>query len=247
MNCCFRRLCSAPNKRTTRALSPLHSSSSIFVEPICAARHSLTVFAFCSPSALLILKFLCKMALVSSPRTCTESSERTYAASGEEQTSERPSTQIDQRQELNDTNHTADPSDRRRMLELVRSHSRSIIQSASNAGSNINPFLDSHPKLDPSSPEFDSMEWAKAFLHHSKTDPDRYPRPQVGLSFRNLSVHGFGNDTDFQKNVLNVLLQGPMMAKQWISQRRQRIDILKDFDGLIRSGEILLVLGRPGR
>lgn len=188
------------------------------------------------------------MALSGSPSKSTEESERTYTATDlEEESTERPPTQADNPQRLNGAGDTDGASTRRRMIELVRSHSVRIVQSASNSGSNINHFLSSHPKLDPSSPEFEAIEWAKAFLDHSKSDPDRYPRPQVGISFRDLGVHGYGSDTDYQKTVLNVLLQGPMMVKQWISQRRRRVDILRDFDGLVRSGEMLLVLGRPGR
>lgn len=151
-----------------------------------------------------------------------------------------------------DSSPQRDPSpygsgNRRQINDLIRTYSAGLTRSASNAGPDVNPFLDSNPLLDPNSPDFDAIEWAKALLKHSSAYPDRYPRPQVGVAYKSLSVHGFGRDTDFQKNVLNVLLQGPMIAKEWISQRQQKIDILRNFDGLVRSGEMLLVLGRPGR
>lgn len=137
---------------------------------------------------------------------------------------------------------------RRRTNELVRSYSLGLTRTCSRAGPEpgVNPFLDPSPKLDPNSPDFDAKEWAKALLHHSATEPDKYPRHQAGVAFRNLSVHGFGGDTDYQKDVLNVFLQFPLLVKQWLSHRRRKVDILTNFDGLVRSGEMLLVLGRPG-
>ncbi|KAI1102526.1 ABC-2 type transporter-domain-containing protein [Jackrogersella minutella] len=110
----------------------------------------------------------------------------------------------------------------------------------------VNPFLDSHPELDPNSPQFNARKWTKTLLHAFSQEPEKYPRPPVGVSWRSLSVHGFGKDTDYQKDILNILLRAPLIAREWISHRQRKIQILDDFDGLVRSGEMLLVLGRPG-
>ncbi|KAF9878804.1 hypothetical protein CkaCkLH20_03704 [Colletotrichum karsti] len=134
-----------------------------------------------------------------------------------------------------------------RMNDLVRPYSLDLVRSASRLDATINPFLSSHPSLDPRSPDqFNAKKWAKALLQHSSHHPERFPRLEASVAWRNLSVHGYGTDTDYQKDVLNVLLQGPMMVKQFFSNRRQKIDILRDFDGIVKSGEMLLVLGRPG-
>jgi hypothetical protein len=132
---------------------------------------------------------------------------------------------------------------------MVRGYSVNLVRTTSRAGvgGGINPFLNSHPNLDPNSPEFDARAWAKALIHHSAVDPDRYPRHPTGVAFKNLGVHGFGSDTDYQRTVLNILLTGPTLFREWIRQRQQKIDILRDFDGLVESGQMLLVLGRPGR
>ncbi|KAL2884521.1 Multidrug resistance protein [Colletotrichum sp. CLE4] len=130
---------------------------------------------------------------------------------------------------------------------LVRPYSLDLIRSASRLDPGINPFLSDHPALDPSCrEEFNAKKWARALLQHSYHNPEDYPRLEAGVAYRNLSVHGFGTDTDYQKDVLNVLWQAPMMIKQAVSKRRQKIDILREFDGIIKSGEMLLVLGRPG-
>ncbi|KAI1093930.1 ABC-2 type transporter-domain-containing protein [Rostrohypoxylon terebratum] len=110
----------------------------------------------------------------------------------------------------------------------------------------VNPFLDKRPELDPNSPQFDARKWAKTLLHAFAQEPDKFPRPPVGVSWRNLCVHGFGKDTDYQKDILNVLWRAPLIAREWISSRQQKIQILDRFDGLVKSGEMVLVLGRPG-
>lgn len=111
----------------------------------------------------------------------------------------------------------------------------------------VNPFLDKRPELDPNSPQFNARKWAKTLLHAFAQEPDKFPRPPVGVSWRNLCVHGFGKDTDYQKDILNVLWRAPLIAREWISSRQQKIQILDHFDGLVKSGEMVLVLGRPGR
>ncbi|KAL0942888.1 multidrug resistance protein cdr1 [Colletotrichum truncatum] len=131
--------------------------------------------------------------------------------------------------------------------EMVRSYSMELVHTTSRFDHSINPFLSSHPSLDPNCPEqFNAKKWARALLHHSVHKPDQYPRLEAGVSWHNLSVYGHGTDTDYQKDVFNVLLRGPMMILQYLSNRRQKVDILTDFEGLVRSGEMLLVLGRPG-
>lgn len=138
-------------------------------------------------------------------------------------------------------------SDEQNIRELVRRHSLNLVRKTSRADDAINPFLESHPHLNPSSAEFDARAWAKALLHHSAVDPDTYPRHTAGVAFKQLGVYGFGSDTDYQRTVLNALLTGPALLKQWVCQHRQKIDILRDIDGLVESGQMLLVLGRPGR
>lgn len=129
----------------------------------------------------------------------------------------------------------------------IRSSSMVLTRSMSRVDPHINPFLEAHPELDPSSPHFNSISWAKAFLRHSIDDPEQYPRHRMGVAYQSLSVHGFGKETDYQKTVANVFLQAAGMVRDLMApSKRRRIDILTNFDGLVKSGEMLLVLGRPG-
>ena len=140
---------------------------------------------------------------------------------------------------------TRSPNDER-VTELARSFSHTAARGSAGP-QNLNPFLSPTPSLDPNSAQFDARHWAKTLLHAFSQDPDQYPRQPLGVSWRYLGVHGFGRDTDYQKDVLNVLWRAPLIVKEAISHRRQKIQILNEFDGLVRSREMLLVLGRPGR
>ncbi|KAM0407508.1 hypothetical protein ACHAPD_012178 [Fusarium lateritium] len=130
------------------------------------------------------------------------------------------------------------------MAQLARRFSLTRTYSA--LSTNINPFLSKDARLDPKSPEFSPEYWVKAMLHAFSQDTGKYPRHTAGVSWRGLSVHGFGDPTDYQKDVFNVAWRGPLNAFNSFANRQQKINIINDFDGLVESGELLLVLGRPG-
>ncbi|PQE26852.1 ABC transporter CDR4 protein [Rutstroemia sp. NJR-2017a BVV2] len=112
----------------------------------------------------------------------------------------------------------------------------------------VNPFFGSNdPTLDPSSEKFSSRAWVKNLVQIQSRDPERYPNRTAGVAYKNLNAHGFGVATDYQKTFGNYPLEIAGMAKRVLGVSKQtKIQILRDFDGLIRSGEMLVVLGRPG-
>ncbi|KAF3401388.1 ABC transporter CDR4 [Talaromyces pinophilus] len=72
-------------------------------------------------------------------------------------------------------------------------------------------------------------------------------RLQLGVSFRNLKCHGFTYSSTFQHTVLSYAIVLPRLIARWLSgQEPQRVQILRNFDGVVHAGEMLLVLGRPG-
>lgn len=144
------------------------------------------------------------------------------------------------------TSGVSSKDDNDRIAELARSFSHTAAKRSSGTQS-LNPFLSPTPSLDPNSTQFDPRSWARTLLHAFSLNPDQYPRQPLGVSWRYLGVHGFGRDTDYQKDVLNVLWRAPLIAREYISHRKRKIQILNEFDGLVKSGEMLLVLGRPGR
>ncbi|OJJ45647.1 hypothetical protein ASPZODRAFT_98405 [Penicilliopsis zonata CBS 506.65] len=111
-----------------------------------------------------------------------------------------------------------------------------------------NPFVETKEDstLNPYGPNFNPRHWMKNLLAIRLRDPERYPERTAGIAFRNLSVHGFGSPTDYQKDVANSVLQIGALVRTLSGTGKQKIQILRDFDGLVRSGEMLVVLGRPG-
>jgi ATP-binding cassette subfamily G (WHITE) protein 2 (PDR) len=132
-----------------------------------------------------------------------------------------------------------------RLTVLAKSISSELRQQGNQP---INPFGSENPALDPHSSEFSIAAWLQAVMSITSRDPEKYPRGVAGVAYKDLSAHGVGETTDYQKTFGNYPLELVKFAKKLMSQGESaKIQILRDFDGLVRSGEMLLVLGRPGR
>ncbi|KAF9886304.1 hypothetical protein FE257_011563 [Aspergillus nanangensis] len=102
------------------------------------------------------------------------------------------------------------------------------------------------PRLDPAHPNFDHRRWAQSILkalHESRITP----QPQ-GVVFTDLGVSGSGSALQLQETLLSQLMAPFRSATRLFSGDKviSRRQILHNFDGLLQSGELLLVLGRPG-
>jgi ATP-binding cassette subfamily G (WHITE) protein 2 (PDR) len=102
-------------------------------------------------------------------------------------------------------------------------------------------------QLNPHSPNFNARAWAKSILNLQLREPEKSTMRSAGIAFRDLNVHGFGSDTDYQKTVGNIFWEGVEVAKKVFGVGQRKIQILRGFDGLLESGEMLVVLGPPGR
>ena len=131
--------------------------------------------------------------------------------------------------------------------DLARALTQASIKNAT--GDHVNPFADAeNAALDPLSGKFSYKVWTKNVLGIQSRDPERYPARVAGISYRNLSAYGFGVATDYQKTFGNYPLELGGLFKRIIGRREKtKIQILRNFDGLVKSGEMLVVLGRPGR
>ena len=111
-----------------------------------------------------------------------------------------------------------------------------------------NPFLGvpQGSLCDPASENFSAKAWISNLAGFISKEPQRYLVRTLGVSFRHLNVSGFGTPTDYQKTVGNIPLELGVIFRWLMGTRKHQIQILKDFNGVIRSGEMLLVLGRPG-
>ena len=103
---------------------------------------------------------------------------------------------------------------------------------------------DEESPLNPNGPNFSSRAWAKAVAGFVAGEGHNFRTS--GVAFQNLNVHGFGSATDYQKDVVNIWLEAIGLVRRLTGNGQRRIDILRDFDGLVRKGEMLVVLGPPG-
>lgn len=99
------------------------------------------------------------------------------------------------------------------------------------------------PALDPYSKSFNYEAWSRHRLRQLK----ECPNVEMGVAFRDLNVHGFGSPTDYQKTFADLpSLTLDSVLKLLGRDRNRKINILQHLDGLVKPGEMLLVLGRPG-
>ncbi|KAJ5949948.1 hypothetical protein N7454_001532 [Penicillium verhagenii] len=98
--------------------------------------------------------------------------------------------------------------------------------------------------LDPGSAEFDLQKWLRNMIQGVKSEGIRMKN--AGIVFKNLHVTGTGSALMLQETVADFLM-APLRIGEFIKGfKSEPKTILADFNGLIKSGEMLLVLGRPG-
>jgi ABC-type multidrug transport system fused ATPase/permease subunit len=68
----------------------------------------------------------------------------------------------------------------------------------------------------------------------------------LGVSYQDLNVYGFRTTSDYHHTVVNYPLRLASVFTTQKSRNKSKVNILQGFDGVIQSGEMLLVLGRPG-
>ena len=98
------------------------------------------------------------------------------------------------------------------------------------------------PEFDPNSPSFNFFLWMRKFLQLLEGENIKVRRS--GFTFKNLNVSGKGSALVFQKNVGSIFMQ-PFRIREIFSHPPEK-QILRNFTGHVDSGELLIVLGRPG-
>ncbi|KAK1150127.1 hypothetical protein N8T08_000026 [Aspergillus melleus] len=110
----------------------------------------------------------------------------------------------------------------------------------------IEEMDEDHPAFDPTSGQFDQRKWVRKILR--LLDREGLSRPaSTGVAFQNLNVSGSGSALQYQSSVSSMLL-APLRPQEYLSFARRSPEkhILRNFDGLLQNGELLIVLGRPG-
>ncbi|KAK1754275.1 ABC-2 type transporter-domain-containing protein [Echria macrotheca] len=129
---------------------------------------------------------------------------------------------------------------------LARKYTNQSHAAGDGAGGNV--FLiaseDENSPLNPNGPNFNARAWAKAVVDMVSGEGHQFRT--TGVAFQHLNVFGFGSPTDYQKDFLNIWLEVVSVGRKLLGNKGHRIDILRDFDGVVRKGEMLVVLGPPG-
>ncbi|KAF7549921.1 hypothetical protein G7Z17_g6054 [Cylindrodendrum hubeiense] len=138
-----------------------------------------------------------------------------------------------------------DDSEHERRHSIVRDLARQLTHQSHYSTIEGNPFTaDKDSPLNPKNENFRAVAWAKSIVR-LLSDSGLSSR-KAGVCYQNLNVFGYGQPTDYQKNVANIWLEIAGMPRQLLGYGKTRIDILHDFDGIVRNGEMLVVLGPPG-
>lgn len=98
--------------------------------------------------------------------------------------------------------------------------------------------------LDPESSNFDLSKWLRRFVDQLQAEGVEARR--TGVAFRNLDVFGSGAALQLQQTVGSFLLAPARLGELLSFGKKQPKQILHGFEGLVKSGELLVVLGRPG-
>ncbi|KAI5290263.1 GTPase-activating protein [Ascosphaera aggregata] len=99
------------------------------------------------------------------------------------------------------------------------------------------------PILDPESPKFDFHKWSRMYM--KLLEDEGIKKRRAGFTFKNLTVTGSGADLHLQPTFVTPfrVLWAP---RETLGLGTPERHILSDFNGTVKQGELLVVLGRPG-
>lgn len=121
---------------------------------------------------------------------------------------------------------------------------RVVTRFSSDLGFAPENLSDIDPRLDPQSEAFDFRFWATIFLQLLREDG--FKRTSVGVSFSSLTVSGTGAGVELQRTIASPFKIFASPSKLFQKKQKVHTTILNNFNGVVKRGEMLLVLGRPG-
>ncbi|EEU37330.1 uncharacterized protein NECHADRAFT_37125 [Fusarium vanettenii 77-13-4] len=142
----------------------------------------------------------------------------------------------------------SDEGPSRVMNHEIEALARQLTRASTTVGAELHAFCPQPgTRLDPGSPNFDARAWVKAFVKLDESEDGAAPPRSLGVAFRDLNVFGWGTGAEHQKSVVDYPLDLVKSLVDLLSPRRKRrVDILRNFEGVVEEGELLLVLGPPG-
>ena len=111
-------------------------------------------------------------------------------------------------------------------------------------GDTLAGVSDDDPRLNPESPEFDVYVWSRALMR--AMDEGQIKAAKAGFIFKDLNVSGSGAALSLQQDFASLLMAPFRLGEYFSIGQKPHKKILRSFDGIVKSGEMLIVLGRPG-
>lgn len=148
-----------------------------------------------------------------------------------------------------ETGTLIEPGDREELVRIatVLSRRHSVATAPDGGLSRVHTLVtydEDSPVLDPQSDEFDLEKWLRNFVKTLREQD--ITAKQTGVAFKDLNVSGTGEAVQVQETVGSVLMAPLRLGEFFSFGNKEHKQILRNFDGLVRSGELLIVLGRPG-
>lgn len=153
-----------------------------------------------------------------------------------------PSKAVDR--EVDEISYVLDGAASRELCAFSSQEELRDIASRNVQGIYASPVREGDILLNPANPAFDVYEWAKMTL--CALDKANVKVRRVSYAFKNLNVSGLGSTINYQATVASVFMIPHQLRGYITGGKKPQMKILSDFEGVVKSGEMLLVLGRPG-
>ncbi|TLD22621.1 ABC-2 type transporter [Venturia nashicola] len=137
---------------------------------------------------------------------------------------------------------TDDKDELNRILTSLSQH-KSRSRSSLQRKDTITGLNADDPILDPGNKDFDLYRYLRLFMRDLQADGR--DTKKAGIVFKNLSVSGSGAALQLQSTVSDFVL-APFRVRELFRSKKTHKQIIDKFDGVLKSGELLIVLGRPG-
>lgn len=104
--------------------------------------------------------------------------------------------------------------------------------------------IDEEALYNPENEGFDIEKWIRRFFQESLDEG--FSSKRTGVCFRNLDIYGSGSAIQLQETVGTFATAPARIGELFSFKKNDHKQILHSFDGVIKPGELVVVLGRPG-
>ncbi|KAM4063501.1 ABC-2 type transporter [Hirsutella rhossiliensis] len=145
-----------------------------------------------------------------------------------------------------DSNAIIGTEDRTELVRIATalSRRRSSVAVQPQASKTLGAIDEYDTALDPEHGDFDLAKWIRRFIE--QLQEQGLTERRTSVAFRKLDVFGSGSALQLQQTVGSVLAAPLRMGEFFSFGKKEPKQILRNFEGFLASGELLVVLGRPG-